>query len=1683
MFKLIKQCFKLYLKKPWFLITLGASYFVITFLVAACITVMASISTSLNNINGDGKAATLAISGFDKIETSNLIPEFDGQSNYQPEIVKTAKINMNSINVDDWSNLTTDQEKFNFLRIFPNTRADLITHQQKRTFANNPNNNTAYINVPARNMRYVANPLLEFALRTDNAKYGYSVSFYDPYGSQLLSDPRNILFSYDELTNKFKIMGYWNNGNIENIISINSAFTAFKDNTNGADDVFNDPNISSLELNRTNPKTLISDKYTNANGRERALNDIEVTTSAYVGGNNIELIKDRIITMTMVNDYVNSLPFNEIPTDSNVPYIEIVDGYSFSFKLSNQNNPSDIAFRTYLEANDPNNKLLKPLVLDEFNLLGMTLSEYQQLSASEKAKKNENIENNIRQYANVLSSEWKSQKNDWIMNRLEMGLNEKNINYSEEYEYYYQSNENNHEFLYVPKTGSNVNKIIVDEGIDLPYDESNNDIIKTLSNDEDLTVQDLKKFMQFLLLTWTNSNSLSSFKQVTQNLIDSLDSASTIEAVNKLPIWYEWMLRYGNNFFFDQKDSFNYKFIIVENCGFSSINFNFTLNYIQITNNLVLLSNSYFDKNKKKTLPAKGVEWVKKTNDSNEIEEFPVYSLENIINGDYDTNYLNINEFSTYINNVPSEYKISFFDKEFLIIGSGISPDYSYPIVTIQSPIPDPSKQGIVYTTMDMFNSIVKYNNTTNNILYLSLNSNLSNEQVSNYVKNFINQEFNDANLLTISSPNAINAISSLRFNLPLMIQQIIIVGALAISIILFIMLIYTSFMMLNIIIEKLSDIIAICRAEGFSLTKIAFCVAIPLILFAGIIGGLSYILTFSLSAVLLGSFASIWFLPFGGLIFNWYTLLGCIGFPILFAAFVVFTLVYLKFKKPVLENLNDVDNTKGSKSWLLLRGTSNNSLSIWKFRINLFISKFLKLFVLISLVSFTFGLGVASFTVVENSNNAVVYNNESKKYTYSLDLISPLENTGLYKEISYSETGITNLDKGINVANIYFTNNDPYGKLMTKEYLVNKTNGSGTEWVDENNLNGRLAIDARVTPSDVFALRDSDGNIIDYDKTTPTVDKKYFTNYILPSYNAFNLVSINYSNLLNDSVLSAFLIDVDLNLGVINLGNIWQNYVKPYIPQKIAYQMEVNLKKFKRLIYDTYPEFTNFIKKTITGNFDPDNIEIDSTKILITDFANDFSNIRLNDEYLTFLGKVFANEELIFNDVKLIAGTTIPINDKNEFTKNEFYDETYTWATSNYIRTKNKNFNDSIKVMGIKNDSDFIFLYDREQQRINLDNLKPNEIIVNEGAALSYNLKIGDSIYLSFNNDYYNSSWTMAQNINTNISKPNNELRLIIKDISNDPVGEHFYSSQNNVNNWINLNNGDFITSIRMNYYEPNFTNTINTISLDEYKINNPDYMPFNGYFTNRSEPLIGDQAILLSSNTGFYSCYFDFSQITTSTYLDPATFSHLYATRSNQDIYNSLNVNNYDELVSLIESKLSSSASVIEWASNEYDNIQILVNLKNTDSKELTNQLFSITSGLINNVNVLLLCIFIPLLFATIIVSIAGIIDLIKKQIGTLRLLGYTSGKITRTILYLFLPSILISGGIGAGIVFIILFVVQNLLYQFTSIFIGTSLNWLIWVIGIAILISLLIFISIVAYIMLKKLKYSQLIKNTYN
>ena len=1685
MWKLIKQCFNTYFKKYWFLITMGVSYFVIIFIAATSMSIMSSISTSINDANNQGHSAQMAITGLDNIKNTKLIPDFDVKTNspYVPKKVPTATLNLNGINVDDWSKLTTFEEKYNFLRIFPYKRSELISHYNKKKYQNSKNNEV-YKNIPGPLMTYVGNPLLEIPLSLVNGKYGFSISFFDPYQSKLLVDPRNILLSYDSINNTFTTLGLWNNGVINNKITLNSSFTAFINTKASGDNIFNNEQFSKLAMNRTNNDVMITDSYI-TNNKKYVLNDVKVESVVNVGDKNNDLIMHKTNRDSYIDDYLKMIPFDKKPVDENTPYIDVTDGFEFSFVLANDADTTDYKFREYLIKNDPNNTLLKPIVLDEFNLLGMTISEYNKLTTSEKNEVNTNSISSIRQYANLLTNEWNKQKKEWIINTMTINLRREGINSSSEYEYYYQSFEAKHEYLYVPKTEIEINNLIIDNGRNLPYEYTSNAIKDlNLSHNKKLSKDDLIHFLTFLTsFTVNNAQKKQKFIDLTNQCIIDLQASDSIASFNKNSSnWTEWMFRYGNGFSQNDKDVFDYSFSICNDAGFTSLYFKINLYKTNIANHFIVLSNSYYYENKKKCIPTQGYEMVS----GSDGKEIPLYSFDSIINGDYDSSYLNIENFDKYIQLIPGEYKISYFNKEFLIIGSGISPDYNFPIVNIQSPIPDPKYQAIVYTTQNLYKCIIQYNNTVDSVLYISLSSKThSDNEIKNISSQIMHNNFGNDKLLSVVSPDKINGISSLRYSLPRLIQSIIIIGAIGISLILFVILLYVSYMILNIVIEQLNNVISICRAEGFSKWKIALCVGLPLVIIVGTICALSYLLTFLLTPIFLNSLSSIWFLPLVNMPFDWYILLGCIGIPIGFILLVVTTLIFIKFRKPILDNMNDVESVN-NKSLPLLRNIGNNSLTIWKYRINLFFSKFSKLIVLILLTAITFGLGIASFTITENSNNSISLMNNSQKYTFALDLISPQENIGLYKEVPYADVGITNEDKGINISNIYFSQNDPYGKMIDKQYEVYiNENSNKTEWVTEAELNGRLAINVKATPSDLFALRDSDGNIIDYNQNTPEIDKKYFTNYIMPSYNTFTLVSGNYySNMLYDSILSIFLIDLDLDLGALNLGNIWQNYVKPFLPQKIAYQIESNVREFKKLIYETFPiEFSKFIYKGV--NFDPNNIIINSKKVIVNDLSDSFTKIRFNDEYLKFLGMVFANPLLASKDVKLISGATIPVNTYYDYKLNNLsgYDETYTWTISNNFIQNNTKVNEEIKIIGIKPDSTFINLYDNNGNLINVGHLGINEIVINNGAALKYGLNVGDQITIYPTNDYYESSWKIANTL-SEIERKNVGIKLKVKYISNDPIGEQFYSSQENVNKWINLDEGRIITSIKMNHYENNFQNYIKYENLETYKTKNPNYVPFNGIFTNTANPLVGDKAILLTSTFGLYSCFFTFNSLPdiTSTYVDPEVFANLYAS-NNIDILRSLNLASYNDMVNLIKNNFINSNSIIEWLSKEYDDIVMLVNIGEVSSLAITNQLFSITNQLINNTNILLLCIFIPILISTIIVSIIGIIDLCKKQIGILRLLGYTSAKITRTILYLFLPSIILSGLLGAGIVILILYISQKLLYDLTSIFVATSPNFLIIIFGIGLLLLLLIFITLVCYVLLKKLKYSQLIKNTYN
>ncbi len=1684
MSKLLKQCFKTFLSKPGFLFTIAISFFAITFISSASLTLLSSISTSINDVNSKSGAAELTINNLNNLKNTVLVPDFDSsvnnRSNYQPKIVKTVAIDMNQLDIDNWSNyIVTDEQKFNFLRYFPFKRNQLIPHKDKKQFSSNKDDNQKYVNIPGELIQMVGNPLLNIALNTNNASYGCSISFFNPFENKLLSDPRNFLFRYNPSEKQASCLGFFKNGNIQKEIEISGQFTAYKNPQINADAIFDDGTISPNSLYRDQPNSLFSGTY-NINNKQLAMNDWKANDSVPVVDINYDLIKNaRYNFYNLVEYFLNSLQILETPPlDKYEPYLRVQDGYQFEFLLSNDKDETDVKFRTFLETNDPNNILLQPLVLDEFNLFGMSKDKYDQLDQQSKTNVDKNIESSIRQYANKLSQEWNTQKHNWIISELTTYLNSNsNIDWTFENEYYYQSENNKQELLFVPKNGNNVNKLVMVNGIDLPYKETKNEIDEFLKKkDKPLTLNDVKQFLK-ILLSFSfpkNYKNKAKFIENTQNCINLIESKRTksLDDFSMSGDWKEWVYRYGGNFAINNNDPFSVSFSFKENEGFTSLWNSVTIKKIDFTNFFVVISDSYFEKNKKKYLPTKS----NTTISLDDNKQFPLYSMNDILSGNTDINFFDINDPNAYFDKLPDEYKIKFFNHQFIIIGSGVSADYAYPIVSIQSPIPNPENQGIVYTTQSLYNNILKFNNlpvTTSNIAINVLSN--SDQNLINNIKLFANEKFGNENIFNVVDTSNSDNLSSLRYSLPKMIQSIIVVIAIFISVLLFVILLYASYMLINIIIDKLNKIIAICRAQGFSNTKIAFNIALPLVLLVGFIGGLAYLLTFFLTPYVIGIFSNLWFLPIMQSNFIWYILLGSIGIPMVIAAAIVFSIVYIKYRKPILDNLNDTENVKSNGLSNILRSNGLKIKPIWKYRTSLFLSRSSKLFILMLLMSFTFGFCVASFTTNINSQYAVTLNNNAKQYSYSLDLVSPQENTGLYKQTTYDKTGITDTKKGINVSDVYLTPNDPYGAMMKKEYLI-ENNGQQT-WVNEQQLNGQKALDIKVTPSDLFALRDNNGNILDFDPNQSGIQKEYYTNIVLPSYNIYELMQ-DSANILFDSVLSIFLLDID----VATIGNIWENIVKPLLPQKISYQMENNLNDFKKeIVYEYGSKFEKFIEKK-NGKYDINNFKIDPKKTIHTDIGGNSYNIfRYNDEYLLFLGSLFGNKKLIKNDIKLTIGTMVPVDD--DINQNNGFDETYTWATSSYIKIGKNKFDNKIKIIGIKNNSNFIKLFNENNEKINLSSLKGNEIIINSGTSLKYGLSKGDEFEISIDNDYFSSSKKITKYLHDNFNNKSQILKLRVKDISNDPIGETFYSSQNNVNNWTNLSKGDFISSVYMNHYMPNVNSAVKTISLADYQKDNPSYIPFNGVFTNKDNLDIGNKAILLTSNTGFYSSFFKISEANPLSYFDPRSFASFFATRSCQDIFDFLNINNYNALVNDIEKTMNNSAIIKNWLKYEFNDVQMLTNLNSVNSMQLTDELFTITNQLINVVNLLVLSIFLPTLIAATIICIIGIIDLTKKQIGVLRLLGYTSAKITRTILYIFIPTIALSGCLGLGILFAILYICRNILFNLTSIFVAASINGWILGMGFVILLLLLTFVSIVSYLILKRNKYSQVIKSSFH
>ncbi|MEG2342501.1 MAG: hypothetical protein RSB95_05250 [Bacilli bacterium] len=212
----------------------------------------------------------------------------------------------------------------------------------------------------------------------------------------------------------------------------------------------------------------------------------------------------------------------------------------------------------------------------------------------------------------------------------------------------------------------------------------------------------------------------------------------------------------------------------------------------------------------------------------------------------------------------------------------------------------------------------------------------------------------------------------------------------------------------------------------------------------------------------------------------------------------------------------------------------------------------------------------------------------------------------------------------------------------------------------------------------------------------------------------------------------------------------------------------------------------------------------------------------------MTFIGKVYGKEDLSNADIKISYGTIPYFNDQIEY---------YTYVDANIRSSK---INSKYKIYGIQPNSKFMSLKDNDNNPIgHLLDSNENNIIINNGAAYKYGLKVGDTLTLDVLNSYFRYSEKILD-----VSLTNNYTFKVVG-INSTSFGEEFFISQKKANQITRLSQG----VVRLE--RGGYTTMLPYVDMPIY----------NGIFSIEKEPLILSKTLSFYSLFGLYGNFSRFS------------------------------------------------------------------------------------------------------------------------------------------------------------------------------------------------------------------------------
>lgn len=1599
MISLFKQAFKSLKHSILELMGLVFIFFIVVFTVFSTLFMFFNIDYSLTDLQTKSNASNVVVEK--KYSTSNPVYNYQDSLNIAP-ISKSVFVSNYVYNA---SLPSVDATGFANNLIFPYDTLDFTNADP--TFGVNSVDTTSvapyddrylsrYINRKKGVLRANSNNLgliQNININNPNSWRGIGWQMYNPDSRQKVFDPLNLIF--DSYANKPKIAGYFNNGiiNFETVMY----YGLYQPKNNNINPLLTNGMVKQPSINTIVSQPIVIDWKIDSNLLE-----------------NVAFYKDLFSALTTNVSSVN-IPHYNIFLDKSSLFG--IDKYIYE-RIINIVDP--IINPDINDSNNPNyfyKDFLLSLISKDVPIRDEWITSIINEPNSQVTTRQEALElflkNNALDSAKTFSKFVENYRDEFILDYLnnkyvsQIAENEivvENATIGENKSFSFFDREANKNYLISSKDNAIKDKLVVSSGI-APQSSDKFDAYVDIINKFSLTdvystnydfYNLIYEFCKLIIklekpIISNNANELHPERALDNYLEIEYDHNAPKFSVNTvLSIAKELIIQYESKEF--SKKGYDHRLvnklfsylssptITTDEFRKLSINFDYMKGiYANSLANSLKLS-SIFHQNYQAVVSEKFIE-------KSDKKILPLTNVGNPIHSwSYALSLLSAKEFELWLSNLPEEYKIIINSLPFILTGIGISADMAYPLTSLENPIIHPTNDILIYVNNAGYSAIKAKLPFTHENRYFSFIV-----KDKTLINSFVNELNNELSAIMNGSTSTLafkvnanllyNPLVSLRYSFPKVIQFYIQIFSMVVAIILLIIGIYLSFTIVKSWINKNKIQLGIIKANGFSTSKITMCMIFLPLIISIVGGGLGYLAAILLQQPLFSIVSSYIFLSVNFFTFNFIFLAAII--VIIFSLTTLFIFINLKllFKKPISGIINQTIETKNNSFIKLLNKAQVGFNSNIKLKNQLlFLNIPRTLFYVISSTMCVFLIGAfSSFSQKLHLSQSLT--NANKQYNYSIDLATPTEQGGLYKTQKYSELGFEN--PAIGIYDMYQPHNGyfdkfPYNKsdLKVLEKVINPINGNIT-WEHKKREDGSLL---------------------------------YFSNLVLPSQLFLNRINSFYDTFRN-IVFSKWLINLEIKSGF-NLWEIIKNNLNPEIIAKVESQDKIFLDLIANDI-DLGTEFRSFALQNPTNG----KWALDANKVL--DLRPD---IKFKDTFIIFIGKVYGKEHLSSADIKISYGT-VPYFDNSSV-------EYYTYVDANI---KNPNINSDYKIYGIQSNSTFMPLQDNHNKPIgHLLDSNENNIIINNGAAYKYGLKVGDKLTFDVLNSYYRYSEKILE------VSLNNTYTFKVVGINSTSFGEEFFISQQKANEITKLSQG--LWKILPNGQTSHVTK------------NSPIY---NGIFSLEQDPLLLSKTLSFYSLFGPYGNFAKFNLKDRGTneilkwvvpqemysYIAPVSLELVEAYNSKHN----LNLNGGELSWKISSEKFGTSKELFvkvvsqDWFSENVIPIT-LSSLENYQlEKELNNSLFLTLEIL----QILLLSILLPIIIFVILILTSQMMEEIKKIILIMKLLGYSNGHNLVNILFVFIPIFIFSILLGTLLVWISMISFQSFMYGTASIFVNSFIN----------------------------------------